>query len=307
MTATKLFLAAAISLAVHNPLIAQQPQAAPPASRTQVVMLGTGRPAADADRAGPATAIVVNGTPCLVDFGPGVVRRAAAAVRDRGLSVLQPANIRIAFATHLHVDHTAGFADLIFSAWINGRPVPLEVYGPKGIRAMADHLFEAYRVDFENRLPANRPGRSPDAHHVHTHEITGGEVYKDDHVTVAAIPTKHGVESYGYRFDTSDRSIVISGDTAPTQAIMDACHGCDVLIHEGVALSSLERFSPALQKATATGHTTTPQLAELALKAKPRLLIVYHVGPGDAGESILREMLPRYPGHVVVGRDLDVF
>src|SRR5580765_4600939 len=99
---------------------------------TQIVLLGTGNPAADPDRSGPATAIVVNGTPYLVDFGPGVVRRAGAAARDRRINALQPTNLRVVFATHLHSDHTVGFPDLIFSPWTLGRSVPLEVYGPKG-------------------------------------------------------------------------------------------------------------------------------------------------------------------------------
>ena len=137
----KFFQAAAVPAAILSvPLIAQQQQPVVPVSHTQVVLLGTGNPAADPDRSGPATAIVVNGTPYLVDFGPGVVRRAAAAVRDRGISSLEPANLHVVFATHLHSDHTVGFPDLIFSPWTLGRRVPLEVYGPKGIKAMADHL-----------------------------------------------------------------------------------------------------------------------------------------------------------------------
>ena len=52
-------------------------------SATQVVLLGTGTPPADPDRSGPATAVVVNGTAYLVDFGAGVVRRAKSAALDR--------------------------------------------------------------------------------------------------------------------------------------------------------------------------------------------------------------------------------
>jgi ribonuclease BN (tRNA processing enzyme) len=128
-------------------------QQAPPGtpSGTQIVLLGTGTPAADPDRSGPATAIVVNGTPYLVDVGPGLVRRAAAAVRDRGVQALQPTNLRVVFVTHLHSDHTVGFPDLIFTPWTLGRRVPLEAYGPKGIKAMTDSLLEAYRLDIETR------------------------------------------------------------------------------------------------------------------------------------------------------------
>jgi len=303
-TETRLLNAAISAALISVPLVAQQ-QVASPASHAQIVLLGTGNPASDPDRSGPATAIVVNGTPYLVDFGPGVVRRAAAAARDRGIAALQPTNLHVAFVTHLHSDHTVGFPDLIFSPWTLGRRVPLEVYGPKGIKAMSDHLQEAYRVDIETRTNANGNQRDfPDGHNVHAHEISSGLVYKDDNVTVTAFPTKHAMESYAYRFDTRDRSIVISGDTNPTQATIDACRGCDVLIHEAVDLVTLSKQTTTFQTFAGKYHTTTPQLAELAAKAKPRLLIVYHTG---SNEQVLREMFDHYPGHVVVGRDLDVY
>ena len=107
-------------------------QASPPATRTQVVMLGTGNPPADPDRSGPATAVVVNGTPYLVDFGAGVVRRAKSAVVDRGITALDPVNLRVAFVTHLHSDHTVGYPDLMLTPWVLGRRVPLEVYRSGG-------------------------------------------------------------------------------------------------------------------------------------------------------------------------------
>ena len=303
-TVTKLVQAAAAAAAILSlSLVAQQTTL--PTSHTQIVLLGTGNPAANPDRSGPATAIVVNGTPYLVDFGPGVVRRAAAAVRDRGVTSLQPTNLHVAFATHLHSDHTLGFPDLIFSPWTLGRRVPLEVYGPKGIGAMAQHLQEAYHVDIETRTnPYGNQREFPEGHNVNAHEISAGVVYKDNNVTVTAFPTKHAMESYGYRFETPDRKIVISGDTNPTQATVDACNGCDVLIHEGIALSWLATRPVTFQAFAAKYHTTTAQLAELASKAKPKLLVIYHA---DEAEQVLREMLERYPGHVMVGRDLDIY
>ena len=120
-------------------------------SRTQIVLLGTGTPAADPDRSGPATAIVVDDIPYLVDFGPGVVRRAAGAV-GKGVSALRGANLTVAFVTHLHSDHTAGYMDLIITPWSAGRTLPVEVYGPRGIEEMTDHLLAAYRVDIDNRM-----------------------------------------------------------------------------------------------------------------------------------------------------------
>src|SRR6266571_6692870 len=145
------FLMIVCLLILTTSLSAQQQQVKRPTSLTQIVLLGTGNPPADPDRSGPATAIVVNGTPYLVDFGAGVVRRAKAAVVDRGITALEPVNFRVVFVTHLHSDHTIGYADLIFTPSAQRR-VPLEVYGPTGIKAMTEHLLEAYRVDIDTRL-----------------------------------------------------------------------------------------------------------------------------------------------------------
>ena len=124
---------------------------APEIRATRVVLLGTGSPPADPDRSGPATAVVVNQTPYLVDFGAGVVRRAKSAAVERGIEALDPTRLRVVFVTHLHSDHTVGYADLILTPWVLGRRVPLEVYGPTGIANMTTHILEAYRADFDVR------------------------------------------------------------------------------------------------------------------------------------------------------------
>jgi ribonuclease Z len=293
---------------------ADQPSVRPVAAQTKVVLLGTGTPSPNPDRSGPATAIVSNDTAYLVDFGPGVVRRAAGAATSRGIAALQPTRLRVVFATHLHSDHTAGYPDLIFTPWTLGRVIPLEVYGPKGLRAMTEHLLEAYRVDIDTRTnPQGNQRTFENGYKVNAHEITAGVVYKDANVTVTAFATKHAMESYGYRLDTPDRSIVISGDTNPAQATIDACRGCDVLIHEvhtsawldarpeagGAPPGTFRRFSEQY-------HTTTAQLAELARQARPKLLILYHYN-SVSPEELQTDMMQRYAGHFVIGRDLDVY
>jgi ribonuclease BN (tRNA processing enzyme) len=314
----KLCVAAALSAGLITTISADLHQVSSPApARTQVVLLGTGNPPADPDRSGPATAVVVNGTPYLVDFGAGVVRRAKSAVVDKGIAALDPVNLRVVFVTHLHSDHTVGYPDLILTPWVLGRRVPLEVYGPSGIKGMTDHVLEAYRADFETRTKDRAlytVGAFPEGHAVNSHEIRAGVVYRDANVTVTAFQTKHAMESYGYRFDTPDRSIVISGDTNPTQATIDACNGCDVLIHEVLTHEWLAK-RPDFHAYAAQHHTTTTQLTELATKARPRLLILYHASlslrPGVDSErstpaALLNEM-SQYSGRVVVGRDLDVY
>lgn len=314
------FSAIFLLLTATSPTLAQSPLQQE--NRTRVVMLGTGTPQPDPDRSGPSTAIVVNGSAYLVDFGPGVVRRAAAAQLERGISALEPTNLRVVFLTHLHSDHTAGYPDLILTPWVMGRQAPLEVYGPKGLKSMTDHILAAYREDIEIRTSGMEHG-TPDGWRVNVHEIKAGVVYKDANVIVTAFPTRHGdwKETYGYRFDTADRSIVISGDTVPTQATVDACRGCDVLIHEAQTLKFVNNpMRPNaqgydIQAYVAKYHTTTAQLVELALKAKPGLLVTYHnpitlrpeLRPRASTPDDLLQEMKGYQGRVVVGRDLDVY
>src|SRR5882724_1034837 len=264
------------------------------AARTRVILLGTGTPVPDPDRSGPATAIVVDDHAYLIDFGPGVVRRAESAALNIKIPAVEPGNLKVAFVTHLHSDHTAGYSDLILTGWTSGRTVPLEVYGPPGIRSMTEHILEAYRVDIETRTnPDGNQRRFPDGAKVNAHEVKPGVIYTDEKVTVTAFATKHAMESYGYRFDTPDRSIVISGDTNPVEATINACSGCDVLIHEAASLQLQATLPPIARLFGEKYHTSTAQLAELAREAKPKLLIIYHQGD-LATDGLFDEMRARY-------------
>jgi len=279
-----------------------------PVKRTEIVLLGTGTPNADPDRSGPAVAIVVNDVPYLVDFGPGVVRRAEAAHR-KGVSGLAVANLRRAFVTHLHSDHTAGYADLILTPWALGRKEPLEVWGPPGLKEMTDHIVMAYKEDIMVRLEGSEPANQT-GFQVNTHEIEPGEVYKDENVVVTAFPVRHGAWRYafGYRFKTPDRSIVVSGDTTASSTVVEACNGCDVLIHEVYSQAGFAAREPAWQKYHSEYHTSSRALAELAAKARPGLLILYHqLIWSSTEEELLAEVRRGYKGKVVSGRDLDVF
>jgi ribonuclease Z len=269
---------------------------------TKVVLLGTGGPGTSPDRSGPATVIVVGDHAYLVDFGPGVVRRAAAAAAQ-GTSALAPTNLTIAFLTHLHSDHTAGYPDLIFTPWVVGRK-RLEVYGPEGLEEMTKHVLEAWREDIDIRTKGME--RKPPLV-VHAHDVKPGVVYKDENVTVTAFQVAHGewAHAFGYRFDTSDRSIVISGDTSPSSELVAHCQPCDVLIHEAYLPSSTVSNMPDWLAYRARYHTSTDQLAEIANRTKPGLLIVYHYS--TPGEQVLREIQRNYHGKVVIGHDLEVY
>lgn len=289
------------------------PQSNPKGSTTQVVLLGTGTPGPDPDRSGPATAIVVNGTPYLVDLGPGVVRRASAAYL-KGVKALKTDNLGVVFITHLHSDHTLGYPDLIFSPWVTGRKFPLAVYGPKGLKAMTEHLLAAYKDDIDVRT-RGLEHLTASGLEVQTHEILPGTVYRDQNVKVTAFLVNHGSwpQAFGYRFDTPDRRIVISGDTSPAESIVENCDGCDVLLHEAYSQASFARVSPEWQKYRLSYHTSSEQLAEIARKARPGLLILYHRSNAGGGGTwtpegeLLEEVQRKYSGKVVTGHDLDIY
>ena len=254
-------------------------------------------------------AIIAGGRPYLVDCGPGVVRRASAA-RGAGIQALEMPNLSRLFVTHLHSDHTAGLADLILTPWVLEREEPLEVYGPPGIRSMIEHVLAAYAEDIELRLHGSQP-QNPTGIEVTAHEIGAGEVYRDEHVTVTAFAVPHGEwkHSFGYRFDTADRSIVISGDTTPSEAVVEACSGCDVLVHETYAKVGLDRRTVDWQAYHTRAHTSGVELGELAARARPKLLVLYHqlLWEGATEEDLLAEIRQNFDGDVVSAKDLDVY
>ena len=274
----------------------------------RVVMLGTGTPNADPERSGPAVAVVAAGRAYLVDCGPGVVRRAAAAAR-LGFPALEADRLSIVFVTHLHSDHTLGLADLMLSPWVLERRVPLEVYGPPGIRAMTRHVLAAYEEDIRIR----QEGLEPEKHEgwrANAHEVREGVVYRDSNVTVSAIAVPHAnwKHAFGYRFESRGRVVVVSGDTRASDAIVRACDGCDVLVHEVYSAARFEERPPEWQRYHADAHTSTRELAALATRARPRLLVLYHqLFWGATDDDLVREVRSGYAGAVVSARDLGVY
>lgn len=280
-----------------------------PAPPTRVVVLGTGTPNADPDRSGPAIAIVTHGHAYLVDAGPGIVRRAAAAVRE-GVTELQMPKLDIVFLTHLHSDHTLGLPDLMLSPWVLDRTAPLRVYGPPGTADMVRFIDSAYTKDIDIRLnggePSNKTGWRSEVH-----EFTdGGVVYRDSNVTVTAFRVQHGTwdYSFGYRFETADRTIVVSGDTRPSDAVVDACHGCDVLVHEVYDAETFKKRPPAWQAYHKEFHTSSYELGALAARARPRLLLLVHqLYWGGTDADLVRQVGTRFSGRVVSARDLGIY
>jgi ribonuclease BN (tRNA processing enzyme) len=301
-------LAAGISLRAQS-----QPSAAPPkpANGVEIVILGSGFPAPIPDRQGPALAIVANGKAYLVDAGTGIVRQANAAFQ-RGIPALQPTQLDIAFLTHLHSDHTLGLPDLIFTPWIEERTKPLRLYGPDGTKEMAAHILEAYKEDIQVRTTGLEGGNTT-GYKVDAHDIQPGNVYQDGNISVKAFLVKHGSwrEALGYRFDAAGKSIVVSGDTAPAESVVEACGGCDALVHEVYAGSG--PLKPSLDVAQSMKymgafHTSAEELGDIAERARPKMLILTHwMLLGNAmPEDLIREIRKKYSGPIVIARDLDV-
>lgn len=274
---------------------------------TKVVLLGTGTPNADPLRHGSAVAVVVNGQAYLVDCGPGVVRRAAAAA-EKGIDALTPPRLTRVFLTHHHSDHTAGYPDLILTPWVLGRNEPLVVYGPSGTQAMTDHLLAAYAEDIRERREGLEPANDQ-GHCVLVHEFEAGPIYADDHVRVEAFRVQHGSwPAFGFKFFTPDRTIVISGDTRPFAGLTAHYRGCDVLIHEVYSTRGFATRPPAWQRYHGNVHTSAQELAELANEARPGLLVLVHqLFWGVTEAELLAEVQAHYDGPVVSGRDLDVY
>ena len=281
-------------------------------SRTQIVMLGTGTPIPDPDRMGSAVAIVVDSVAYLFDAGTGVVRRAAAAGRN-GIKAFAPATPKAqpapkfdrVFLTHLHSDHTLGLADVIFTPWIQGREAPLDIYGPPGTQHLVKGILDANAEDINERAHAfGGPPRN--GWNSVVHEIAEGEVFRDARITVTAFAVPHADWKYafGYKVQTPDRTIVISGDTRPTDAIAKQCNGCDVLIHEVYGVNSKRTENNHF----VNGHTNAFELGELAARAKPKLLILNHqMNHGVSADDILGQIGTKYSGRVVWATDLAVY
>jgi ribonuclease BN (tRNA processing enzyme) len=268
---------------------------------TKAIVLGVGSPVIDANRSGTSIGVVVRGTLYLFDAGPGVERRvleAAPRLSELGVHQLGPV-----FITHLHLDHTLGLAalyryhELSRSSVLAMGTTPLVVYGPAGISQMMDHLAAAF-------APLNADTRT--ALKVTSHELKSPDLaYKDANVTVRVFSVLHkDGPALGYRIETADRVIVISGDTRPVDAVVEACSGCGILFHEVFGLTFGPEGPPA--GTPSEGHTSAAELGDVARRARPKMLVLYHT-LGGSPESLVSEVRKAFTGSVSYARDLDVF
>jgi ribonuclease BN (tRNA processing enzyme) len=299
------FLATASSCLASAAILRGNQDSSP---RTRLVLLGTaGGPTPKAKRAAPAQAIVVGDRIYLVDCGDGVARQLA-------LAALPIRQLRAVFITHQHSDHNAGYGPLFLLAWAANLSTPVDTYGPPPLVAMTAHLLEAHRYDIELRMADE--GRPPLALLVRPHEITsGGEIFKDDRVRVTAALNDHPPirHSFAYRFDTADRSIVISGDTRYSPNVVKLAKGADVLVHEVVSREFWERpdapQTPDVVRHILASHTDAAEVGRVAEEAGVSTLVLTHYvpteGPGaPTDDQWVAEVRRRFKGRVIPGRDL---
>ena len=256
-------------------------------------------------------AIIVKNKSYIVDFGPGIVRQANKLYtqdNDAYLS-LKPSNLKVAFLTHLHSDHTTGYPDLIFTPWVLERDTPLKVFGPKGIKSMTENVLNAYGSDIRYRIDGSEPANET-GWDVVAEEIDEGIIYKDDLVEVLAFKVNHGAwkDAFGYKFITADKTIVVSGDTAPSDKLIEMAKDSDILVHEVYSQSGFDRRSDVWKNYHSKHHTSTNELAEIAKITKPKLLLLTHIlFWGSSEEDIIEEIRSNYSGKVIVGEDLSVY
>lgn len=276
-------------------------------SKTQLILLGTGTPNCMAGRSQQACAVVVNEQPYVIDCGGGTIQRISEA-EAKGVSGLAAHKLNRVFLTHLHPDHTVGLADFIIAPWVKSRVDPVQIYGPVGTRNMVGHLLQAYEIGLGEHQNGLAPFEVP--LEVEVYEFDQGIIYEDGNIFIEAFRVEHGrLDAFGFRIITDDKTIVHSGDTCAVPVMAQIAKGCDILVHEVYSEKSLAQRDEAWQAYHATAHTSTVELADIANKAQPDLLILNHQMTWglQSDEGLVKEITDLYNGRVVYGRDLDLF
>lgn len=276
---------------------------------SRLILLGTaGGPTPKPNRAAPAQAIVVGDACYVIDCGNGVARQMV-------LAKLALSSIRGVFITHHHSDHNADYGNLLLLSWGSDLATRVNTYGPPPLVEMTRQFLALNAVDISTRVADE--GRPPLDQLITPHEVlAGGLVMQDENVRVTAAIVEHPpLElALAYRFDCPDRSIVISGDTRPSPALVELARGTDVLVHEVMHVPSIEALiarepnATTLREHLLASHTTTEQVGRLATEAGVKTLVLSHFVPGGypfvSDDVWLEAVRPHFAGNVVIGRDL---
>lgn len=277
--------------------------------KTRLILLGTGggprpRKAASA----PAQVIVIDGAAYVVDCGDGVARQLVFA----GIPLT---SLRHVFITHHHSDHNADYGNLLLLSWAAGLRTRVDTWGPPPLERMTRLFFEMNAFDIETRIADE--GRLPLVPLVHVHEATsGGSVMHDDIVKVTSTLVHHPpvTPAFAYRFDAADRSIVISGDTARSDALVKLAEGADVLVHEAMHPAGIDRIVAAVPNASMlrahliASHTAVEDCGRVAAAAGVKTLVLSHLIPPDdpaiTDQMWIDAARAHFRGPVIVAKDL---
>jgi ribonuclease BN (tRNA processing enzyme) len=306
MISRRRVLAGGLALAASLPLASRvEAQRA----RTRLILLGTGGgPRPRKESSGAAQVIVSNGVAYVIDCGDGVARQLAFAS-------VPLTTLRHVFITHQHSDHNADYGNLIWLAWASGLNTRVDAWGPPPLEEMTTLFFRMNAYDIDTRV-ANE-GRVPLAPLVHVHELrAAGEVMRDDNVRVTAALVDHPpvVPAFAYRFDGPDRSIVISGDTTPSDNLIALAKNADVLVHSALYTPAVDRLvarvpNASALKASIIAHQTSAEDAgRVATAAGVKTLVLSHLVPPDDPNVTERMWTDaartHFKGTVIVGKDL---
>jgi ribonuclease Z len=254
------------------------------------------------DRFGPSILVEAGGEKFVFDCGRGATQRLEQIQIHVG-------EITALFVTHLHSDHVVGIPDLWLTGWLRGRKIPLRVWGPAGTKNMMTHLQEAFEFDIHIRRDVDEklPGEGA---LVEAKDVEEGVVYEHDGLKVTAFFVDHGLvkPALGYRVDFGGHSVVLSGDTRPSENLIHWAKGTDLLIHEVIDPEAFIQERGRLLKPEATrqilGHHTTPEQAgTIFATVRPKLAVYSHVIPGN-GQNFVTLTRKTYAGPLEVGEDL---
>lgn len=287
----------------------QERNASPAQSDLKVILLGTqGGPTFSADREGISTLVVAGPETLLFDCGRGLTTSLAR------LSI-NPSSVTKVFLTHLHSDHVISLPELDLFPWASlARKTPLRVWGPEGTHAMMGHIQEAFAFDIHIRRDVDEK-YSAEGIKAIAADVREGVVYDTNGVKVTAFVVDHGPvkPALGYRVDYRGHSIVMSGDTKPSDNLIKFSQGVDVLIHE----VARPKDDPALSgppdglmpngvtrqqaRIVADHHTDPAEAGEVFERVKPKLAVFSHATPSEAALATVRR---KYAGRVEFGSDL---
>jgi ribonuclease Z len=269
----------------------------------EIILLGTGSPIPDANRAGPATLVRAAGQTFLVDCGRGVLQRATAVgVGANGLTAL--------LLTHLHSDHIADLGDLIITRWVSTfvpDPPPLQIIGPPGTADVVESTLRAFGFDIGYRIAHHADLTEPPP--VEVHEYTEGVVWDQDGLTILAGRTDHRpVEpTVGFRVSHDGASVVLAGDTVPCAGLDALASGANALVHTVIRKDLIAKMPMQRIRDILDYHSSVEQAAATAARAGVGTLVLTHYVPALAPgqEDQWRALAAtEFDGRIELGDDL---